>query len=208
MSSTRDAASGPPTGDRAAPRPPARRPSARGYSRSARWQPHADDADLHAPGLDPLLHVAAVADQERDRDLGILRPEGADQRRQHVLAGDREPPTTSSPLTRPWNWSTACCASAGSVRSLRGVAEQQLSGRRWRRRPGRADRAAGRRARPRARGRARTRWAESETAASAAREKLPNSATRRRSRAGEGPSEREGPGRALRGRTPITSRRM
>jgi hypothetical protein len=51
-------------------------------------QPCSDHADLGAAFGDPIHDGAAVADQERDRDVRKLLLEAADERRQHVLAGN------------------------------------------------------------------------------------------------------------------------
>ena len=93
-------------------------------------EPRADHGELRPTLADPVDRGLAVADQQRDRDLGELLLEASDHGREDVLAGNRAGPDqelAAHPSEKPVH---------GLPRLLRqreqahGVREEELSGRR------------------------------------------------------------------------------
>src|SRR5262249_22456238 len=90
----------------------------------------AGDADLHTSFLDPIVDLAARADEQADRDVGKSRFELADERREHVLSGNRAPPHRELTAHAPLELLDRLLGFARQRENPSSVAEQQLSSRR------------------------------------------------------------------------------
>src|SRR5262245_61253643 len=98
-------------------------------SQRAERRPGADDADLDAPLLDPFAHLTARAHAEADRDVRILGLELADQRGQHVLAGDRAAAHDEGAAHAALEVVDRLTRLLGQLQHATGVVEQHAAGR-------------------------------------------------------------------------------